>query len=250
MGNSTKFFRSCLGVFQGGGCKGIALAGAYQAAVEAGVHLSEVAGASAGSILAALIGAGASAEYVLEKVSKLDFAIFLAEPEKDTKFLTRRTLAKIIPNTFVPDEIKRIYFHNGIYSSVNIETWIDSLLSELLPDAHRPVKFKDLPVPTYIIATDLLSANVQVWSNYSSPDANVAFAVRSSCSIPLFFQPVIKGNSRFIDGGVLSNLPAFVFSKPFQPDNYRPLSNKILAFQLESEYTKPRDWSFRDLVYR
>lgn len=61
---NTKFFKTCLGVFQGGGCKGVALAGAYKAAVKAGVHLSEVAGASAGSIIAALVGAGASPEFI------------------------------------------------------------------------------------------------------------------------------------------------------------------------------------------
>lgn len=250
MRKSTKFFRSCLGVFQGGGCKGVALAGAYQAAVEAGVHLSEVAGASAGSILAALIGAGGDAEYVLEKVSGLNFVDFLSEPERNTKFSTKKLFASFVPNKLISEETKKIYFYNGIYSSANIETWIDARLSELLPGAKRPVRFKDLPIPTYIIATDLLSSNVQVWSNYSSPGDSVAFAVRSSCSMPLFFQPVAKGDNRFIDGGVLSNLPAFVFSKPFRPDNYRPLSNKILAFQLESEYTKPSEWSFRSLVYR
>ena len=30
MNNKTKFFQNCLGVFQGGGCKGAAYVGAYK----------------------------------------------------------------------------------------------------------------------------------------------------------------------------------------------------------------------------
>jgi predicted acylesterase/phospholipase RssA len=59
MAEQTRFFRTCVGVFQGGGCRGAALAGAYQEAVARGVTFAEVAGTSAGSIVAALIGAGA-----------------------------------------------------------------------------------------------------------------------------------------------------------------------------------------------
>ena len=249
MENNTKFFKNCLGVFQGGGCKGVALAGAYQAAVEAGVHLSEVAGASAGSIIAALVGAGASPEFILQKLSELNFEKLLTKPEEVKLPAKQKFISGIIPTAFVSKEIKTIYFHSGLYSSEKIEEWIDSLLSELLPEIPRPIKFKDLHIPTFIIATDLLSANVQVWNNDSSPNDRVSFAVRCSCSIPFFFQPVIEGQNRFIDGGVLSNLPAFVFSKSFQPDSYRPLSNKILAFQLESEYSKPNEWSFKNLLF-
>ena len=48
----TEFFHSCLGVFQGGGCRAAALVGAYEEAVNRGVHFTEVAGTSAGSIIA------------------------------------------------------------------------------------------------------------------------------------------------------------------------------------------------------
>ena len=64
----TVFFRNCLGVFQGGGCRAAAFAGAYEEAVKRGVSFSEVAGASAGSVIAALIGAGASPTFISEKL--------------------------------------------------------------------------------------------------------------------------------------------------------------------------------------
>lgn len=60
------FFDNCLAVFQGGGCKALAYVGAYKSALKHGVHFNELAGTSAGSIVAALIAAGATPDQ-LEK---------------------------------------------------------------------------------------------------------------------------------------------------------------------------------------
>ena len=69
-----------------------------------------------------------------------------------------------------------------------------------------------------------------MWSNHITPNDDVATAVRASCSIPFFFQPV---ESRYVDGGALSNLPTFVYALPSAKD--RPLSSRILAFALDEE---------------
>ena len=60
----TRFYSDCIGVFQGGGCRAAAFAGAYDAAFKLGVRFSEVAGTSAGAIVAALLAAGADAAYL------------------------------------------------------------------------------------------------------------------------------------------------------------------------------------------
>ena len=60
----TNHFTNVLGVFQGGGVRGAALAGAYAEAHARGVRFSAVAGTSAGSIVAALIAAGAPPKYL------------------------------------------------------------------------------------------------------------------------------------------------------------------------------------------
>lgn len=72
----TKYFTSCKGVFQGGGCKAIAYVGAYKKAYERGVFFSELAGTSAGSIIAAFIAAGAKPEYLEKVVKELNFKEF------------------------------------------------------------------------------------------------------------------------------------------------------------------------------
>lgn len=49
-------------VFEGGGVKGISLAGAVQGAQDCGIQFNRVAGTSSGSIVAALLAAGYRAE--------------------------------------------------------------------------------------------------------------------------------------------------------------------------------------------
>ena len=101
-------------------------------------------------------------------------------------------------------------------------------LSLLLPGIRRRVRFSDLPIPTYVVAADIITSGVKIWGSFTTPEDEVAFAVRCSCSIPAFFQPV---DGRYIDGGVLSNLPVFVFSGPEFAQN-KPFASRILAFTL------------------
>jgi predicted acylesterase/phospholipase RssA len=231
----TTFFQTCLGVFQGGGCRAAAFAGAYTEAVEHDVHFAEVAGTSAGSITAALIGAGAKPAQLSKSIADLDFKQFMAEPDPVPRsamsVLVRSTLSVLRRTPLA----RYTYFvsHLGMYSSSEIQKWVEQELHLLLPHiGNRPIRFGDLPIPTWVVATDLKTGNVETWSTRSTPNEEVAPAVRASCSIPVFFQPVA---SRYVDGGTLSNLPTFVFSGPGD----RPLSSRILAFTLEAQDDDP-----------
>src|SRR5262249_7493771 len=133
----------------------------------------------------------------------------------------------------------RVARDGGLYSSSSIEKWLEERLRELLPDAPRPVRFRDLILPTFIVATDLQASSIKIWNNFDTPQDSVAFAVRASCSIPFFFQAVAQGATRLVDGGLLSNLPAFVFARDH---GERPLSDRILAFRLEAIKKEANDW--------
>lgn len=229
MKQRTRFFQTCLGVFQGGGCRAAGFVGALSEAYERGVDYAGVAGTSAGSIIAALLGAGATPNYLNTTVGKLDFQSLLEPPDQlatptSQGFWAGKGMA--LAGVFVP-EVPKIWKSHGLYSSRGIETWIDQRLKELIPGVSR-VTFKHLPLPTFVIAADVYTNDVKVWSSISTPDEEVAYAVRCSCSIPAFFQPV---QGRYIDGGILSNLPAFVFSGSGFDQN-KPLANRILAYTL------------------
>lgn len=243
---STSLFKRCRGVFQGGGCRAVAHIGAYQAARESGIELVQVAGSSAGSLVATLIGAGASPQYLLDHLAELRFLDLLQPPEGvfRTRFLTHLARTLLSSTSSRMSSIGKILLLGGRYSSRGIEAWIDDRLADLLPDASRPVRFSDLRLPTWVVASDLSAGRTKVWSTSATPDTPVRFAVRCSCSIPLFFEPVAEGTNLYADGGLLSNLPAFVFSD-HSADRSR--ADPILAFCLTDDSPPVREWSLTSL---
>jgi predicted acylesterase/phospholipase RssA len=227
----TEFFHSCLGVFQGGGCRAAALVGAYEEAIKCGVQFTEVAGTSAGSIIAALIRAGAKPRQLRDFVEHLDFRKFLKPPE-----VTKQPAwhIRLIARQF--SHLSDLVLHQGFYSSIEIETWVESCLRELLGNHQGPIPFSKLPYPTSVVATDIVTRRAHIWNKQVSPNESVAKAVRASCSIPVFFQPV---NRQFVDGGVLSNLPAFVFARNAAG---QPITSRILAFVLKGDEEEIEAW--------
>lgn len=227
----TSFFKSCVGVFQGGGCRAAAFVGAYEEAVKSGVSFTEVAGTSAGSIVASLIGAGATPKDLREAIAHMDFKSFVGTPDRRaTRGISGWVLEMISP------QYADLLFDQGFHSSLQIKNWIDEHLTRLLPKEKHPICFSSLPFPTYIVSTDIRRSEAKVWSQKTTPNELVADAVQASCAIPIFFQPVSR---RYIDGGVLSNLPAFVFFDRTQSE--RPLASRVLAFTLIADEDDPRE---------
>ena len=103
---------------------------------------------------------------------------------------------------------------------------------------QHPVTFNDLIPNLHIISTDLEKHSVKVWNKENTPTDSVAKAVCCSCCIPIFFQPV---ENKYVDGGLLSNLPSFIFAK-------EPHYNRILNFKLETSDLDGRISSFMGFI--
>ncbi|MBD5185812.1 MAG: patatin-like phospholipase family protein [Bacteroidales bacterium] len=63
---------------------------------------------------------------------------------------------------------------------------------------------ESLPLPTVICATDMDNGKPVAFESGALPER-----VAASCSIPIIFKPVKIDGVRYIDGGVLHNLPAW-----------------------------------------
>ena len=70
------------------------------------------------------------------------------------------------------------------------------------------ITFADLKLPFHCVAVDMIKQEVVEFSEGSVVDAIVA-----SSSIPAIFHPVIQGERRLIDGGVLERVPAMRVKK-------------------------------------
>ncbi|WP_243290216.1 patatin-like phospholipase family protein [Bacillus sp. FJAT-47783] len=221
------------GVFSGGGIKGFALIGSYQVIEESGYQFVRVAGTSAGSILAAFIAAGYKSDEVLEMMEDVDLKMFLDE----------RT-------SFIPIKLMKwfqLYWKMGLYKGQNLEEWLDARLKEkgvttfgdLKPEALRVIA-SDLTNGRLIVLPDDLASYGIHPNNFS-----VARAVRMSCSIPYFFEPVrLKGKngiSIIVDGGVLSNFPIWLFD---QERKKRPVLGVKLSANAENRPKNEIDNAF------
>ncbi|VVC84265.1 patatin-like phospholipase family protein [Sideroxydans sp. CL21] len=182
------------GLFEGGGAKGVAYAGAIEACLAEGYRFEGACGVSAGSIAACLVAAGLSGD----KLTAL-----LNQPlNKILKRSRRGWLARIIAM------VARRVLLKGWRSSEGIELWLDEVLEEEL--GKTAVRFVDLPRPLALLAYDAGCGKAKVWSSTSTPNELVSKAVRASCSLPVYFEPVENGGEILFDGGIIENQPTFL----------------------------------------
>lgn len=220
------------GVFSGGGLKGFALVGAFQVIEEKNFQFKRVAGTSAGAIMAAFVAAGYNGKEIEQLLDELDLTSLL-DP--------RRTL---LPVPFM--KWINVYRHLGLYKGKALEKWFYKKLA-----AKDIYTFSDLPKDSLkIIASDVTNGRMIVLpddlSSYglNSDDFSVARALRMSCGIPFFFEPVKlttgKGESVVVDGGVLSNFPLWIFDDQ-KGNRVRPLLGVKLSSHSEGQCTREID---------
>lgn len=221
-------------VFEGGGVKGIALAGAVEATERAGITFNRVAGTSSGSIIASLLAAGYNGQEMSRLIKETSFSSFL----KRGAFY----------NTSIIGPALRVLIKKGLYSGEALESWIRAILLE-----KGIVTFKDLPAGKLsIIASDITNGRLVILPEglemygISPEKFEVAKAVRMSCSIPYFFDPVMlrlsgtaaQGKSfieqfvYMIDGGMLSNFPLWLFDEQGEGLQGAERRTPVVGYQL------------------
>jgi NTE family protein len=220
-------------VLEGGGVKGIGLAGAYAVLKEHGFTVENVAGTSAGAITAAFIAANAPPEELKELVVTLDFRRFQDQGWEDKLPLIDRTAS--------------ILLDLGIYEGKFFYEWIKGELEKrgirTFADLVRDPAEEDLRYryKLQVIASDVTQRRLLVLPRDAAklgiePEKlEVAYAVRMSMSIPIFFEPVRHTNEQtgeeivIVDGGMLSNFPVWLFDCPPNEEPTWPTLGMLLV---------------------
>ncbi|WP_338451660.1 patatin-like phospholipase family protein [Niallia oryzisoli] len=191
------------GVFSGGGIRGIALIGAIEEIEKRGYQFARVAGASAGAIIAALTAAGYKSKEIFTLIDDMDLTMLLDERKSFLPFSLTKWVA--------------LYWTLGLYKGDALEEWLEEML------ARKGLRtFSDLPHQKLrIVASDITNGRLMVIPDdlnqygLDPKSFSIARAVRMSCSIPYFFEPVRLKVDRetiiIVDGGVLSNFPIWLF---------------------------------------
>jgi NTE family protein len=207
-------------VFEGGGVKGVGLAGAYVALEEQGWEPQCVAGASAGAITAALVAAGYTGAELREEVLALQLSQFKDEGWEDRIPLIGKELS-----------ILRDF---GVYEGRRFLQWMTEKLDrkgvrtfgDLKPTGsdERKRAFRLQVIASDVTHHEMLVLPRDAQKIGSTPETlSIAYAVRMSMSIPIFFEPVRHSNDStgmehlIVDGGMLSNFPVWLFDAEQRP---------------------------------
>lgn len=226
-------------IFQGGGAKGFAHVGALRAAEERGIRFEGVAGTSIGAIVAALIAAGYRADELfamdgrvpagvldvdpLEVIDEADWREIEALQGAVATFATRpmRGIRDKIVNLWLR-QIQLVVVHRrilarlardyGMTGTAGLVSWLDRLLTaKRIPGPCGRVCFGDLNLPLRVVAADLVTGSTRIFGGPGDTGMAVADAVAASACYPGVFAPVALRDGLFVDGGLVSNLPAWVF---------------------------------------
>lgn len=212
---------------KGGGIRGIAYLGALEVLDQKGIlkNIEKVSGASAGAITALLVALNHDFESIKKIANSLDYTKVPGEPsffrgdiDEDEVEITQEQIddaaSRGIGHT---NRIVNLFKYYGIHTSDYIYDWFKEQIESVVgkPD----VTFKDFKEAgckdLYIAVTNISSHSSIMCSYETTPELEVAEAVRVSMTIPIFFEAIDFDNiylrGYFGDGGVMNNFPLQYF---------------------------------------
>lgn len=176
----------------GGGVKGAAHIGVLKALEENNMKPKFIGGTSAGSIVAVLYAMGYTPDEILALFEHFSKVVIEADPRY---FFTSMK------------ENKKIAI-SGLMSGENIE--------KVMLEACRKKQIyhmQELMMPIVIPAVDAVDGKEYIFTNCPGEDKKyildiaIGKAVRASSSFPAIYAPCQVEEHRFLDGGLLNNIP-------------------------------------------
>jgi predicted acylesterase/phospholipase RssA len=276
-------------VFEGGGAKGTALAGGMQALIDQGHTHRRLVGTSAGAITATNLALGFTPQEIREgslrktEDGKSIYTTFSdAPPALSDEELLDTGLGQLLNKFPFPFGharaaaiVMRALEHvpgmrgllalaeeGGFHAGDAFVSWMHQMLRErsVSEDITLAELFEHTGTDLSLVATNTSSHSMMVFNHRTTPDLPVAWGVRMSMSIPLFWREVtwrsdwgsylgedITGDT-IVDGGVVSNFPLHLITAPEDPTVKRWMGDapaekaRALGFYLDAQQPIP-GWS-------
>ncbi len=184
----------------GGGIRGIAHAGVLKALEENKIPIDVIGGTSSGSIISTLYAMGYSPYYIY---------ILFKRYSKELIENNSKSMVTSISNFMMNKKVR----FSGFYSGEYIEKGFDEIALR-----KGIKKITDIKMPLVIPTVDINDSKEYIFTNVVPEaekskdkyitDVNIGKAIRASSSFPVVFNPCIYKEHRFLDGGILNNIPA------------------------------------------
>lgn len=224
MNTSKKIYKNL--VFEGGGVKGAAYAGAMQVLDEHQLlaPIERVAGTSAGAITATLLAVGAGSKGLTDAIVHTNFEDFIYD------------------KGWIFSEVYRIFRCYGLHSGNGFVKIMKDYIQQYTGNPNltfaqleekikeEPHKYKHLS----IAASNITTQNVDVFNAQRTPHIPIWKAVRCSMSLPIIFVPYVIKNNYYVDGGLGWVYPIDMYDTK-DADGGDIINEETLGFYLESE---------------
>lgn len=196
-------------IFTGGSVRGLSYVGVLKAIEELGIELDVRIGSSIGSLFLAFYTLGYSVEELENEINNIDLwklftdfnwnilnDVAISRGEKYLKWLRHKIESKYYKETYQKGKMK-------------------------------PVCFKDIDKDIRIVATNLLDSELYIFSKETTPDVELAFAMRASSAMPTLMPAIKFDENILIDGDISRGRPIW----KLMPD-LNEHENKILEFRM------------------
>ena len=191
-------------VLSGGGAKGIAHIPLLQALDSLHIVPDLIIGNSMGSVIGGMYAMGYSGDSIQKIAENIDWDKVLGG-NKSLKSVSAEEKS----------EFERYLVGIGIkdgkptnVSSLLNDQYLREFLTELTFPVYKVKDFDNLPIPFRAMATDVVYGKEVILSK-----GNLAFAMRSSMSLPAVFKTMPYEKTLLVDGGVMNNFPTDIAKK-------------------------------------
>jgi len=203
----------------GGGIRGIAHAGVLKALEENNISIDYIGGTSSGSIIATLYAMGYSPYYIY-----ILFKRYAKDLVKQNAISTITSLGSFMTS-------KRTRF-SGFYTGEEIEEGFNEVA------LRKGIKrISEIKMPIVIPAVDVENSREYIFTNNLPENItdkekyitniSIGKAIQASCSFPILFSPCEYTNHKFLDGGILDNIPVLEVKKQG--------ADKVIAINFEAD---------------
>lgn len=196
-------------IFGGGAIRGLAYLGAIDAMQELNLKIKAFAGSSVGAVFAAYASMDFTHDEYIKIFNEVNFELF-----RDVRFDIAKKFAIS----------KGEYFLNWIRSNIEKKYYGENYIK----GGNKPVTFKDVEKDCFVITSNINGCEPFIFSKYTTPDFEIAQAVKISTSLPGLFEPYEFENKLLVDGDMMKSWPMWKISKLLCPEDCR-----ILEFRLE-----------------
>lgn len=170
-------------VLAGGGAKGACHLGVMKYMEELQIPVDIITGTSIGGLIGGLYSVGYDASEIDSILSSLDWGKILSD-ERNVNAVKRPLYTSAQKDGYLKGDN------------------VNGLISSLMVGYEDKSDFKELPIPFFCVATDLVSMKALNWS-----DGYILDAMRSTMSLPVIFTPLREGDMVLQDGGMRDCFP-------------------------------------------